>query len=202
VMSAMNDVAPSRHARRRRSDAERSIAAILAAAERVLPVRPAASMDEIAREAGTSRQTVYAHFPSRDAIVRVLFDRALEHTAAAMASAELDSGPAPAALRRFVEATWEVLQERPSLLVLQHPDWTPQTDEALHRPISEPLERVLARGQAAGQIDATRSTRWLVRAVLALGHLAAQEQGQGAMTPVEARDAWAESAERLTRVSR
>jgi AcrR family transcriptional regulator len=196
-MSDVTEPSPARP-RRRRADAERSIAAILDAAERVLPAHPGASMDEIAREAGTSRQTVYAHFPAREAIVRALFDRALVRTDEVMARADLGSGPAPEALRRFVVATWEVLQEQPSLLVLQHPDWTPETDAQLHQPISHPLEQVLARGQADGDIDRSQPVRWLARAVLALGHLAAQEQREGAMTAQEARDAWLGSVERVT----
>ena len=55
--------------RRQRSDARQSIAAVIDAAIRTLGDRPDASMDEIARAAGVTRQTVYAHFPSRDALI-------------------------------------------------------------------------------------------------------------------------------------
>lgn len=55
--------------RRRRADAERSNAAILDAAAGVLAQRPQASIEEIAKAAGISRQTVYAHFPAREVLL-------------------------------------------------------------------------------------------------------------------------------------
>ncbi|HEY5985230.1 MAG TPA: helix-turn-helix domain-containing protein, partial [Streptosporangiaceae bacterium] len=60
--------------RRQRSDARQSVAAVLDAAIRTLGERPGASMDEIARAAGVSRQTVYAHFPSRDTLIDAVIE--------------------------------------------------------------------------------------------------------------------------------
>jgi len=51
--------------RRRRSDADRSVQAILAAALEALAGDPDASMAEIARRAGVVRATIYAHLPTR-----------------------------------------------------------------------------------------------------------------------------------------
>ena len=68
--------------RSRRSDARRSIDAILNAARIVLGERSDASMEEIATAAGVTRQTVYAHFPSRDALIAALIHAAAEQIAA------------------------------------------------------------------------------------------------------------------------
>ncbi|MGR6999045.1 helix-turn-helix domain-containing protein [Yinghuangia aomiensis] len=69
--SILREMASSRDTakppRRRRADAQRSIDAILDAARRLLGDRLDVGMEDIAAAAGVTRQTVYAHFPSRDA---------------------------------------------------------------------------------------------------------------------------------------
>ena len=61
VMADTLDATP--RTRRRRSDAQRSIDAIVSGARTLLGRRPDASMEEVATAAGLTRQTVYAHFP-------------------------------------------------------------------------------------------------------------------------------------------
>src|SRR3954462_13388670 len=67
--------------RRRRSDADRSVQAILEAALDALAGDPDASMAEIARRAGVVRATIYAHFPTRES----LLDDVMEHAVADVA---------------------------------------------------------------------------------------------------------------------
>src|ERR1700691_376696 len=88
-------------ARRRRADARRSIDAILSAARTVLGERPDASMEEGATTAGVSRQTVYAHFPSRDALVEALLQTAGDEPLAAIDAARLNPVAPADALRQF-----------------------------------------------------------------------------------------------------
>src|SRR5687767_8588611 len=99
----MSDLAS---APRRRADAERSIAAIHDAAVGVLADRPEASMSEIAAAAGVARQTVYAHYASREALLVAVAERALAQTLAAIDGADVGSGPPAAALDRLVAAWW------------------------------------------------------------------------------------------------
>ena len=52
-----------------RADARHNRALIIAAAVAALSASPAATVGEIAGRAGVSRGTVYAHFPTRSALV-------------------------------------------------------------------------------------------------------------------------------------
>jgi AcrR family transcriptional regulator len=86
--------------RNRRADAERSIAAIVDAAVELVSRRPEANMSEVAAAAGVGRVTLYAHFPSREAVLAASRERAMAETIRAFDAAELDRGPAPDALAR------------------------------------------------------------------------------------------------------
>ncbi len=101
---------------RRRSDARRSIDAIIGAARTVLGERPDASMEEIAVAAGVTRQTVYAHFPSRDALIAALLHAAGTETLAAIDAARLDTAPPADALRQFLDIGWQLIRRYPFLL--------------------------------------------------------------------------------------
>ena len=79
--------------RRRRSDAEQNLAVILRAAAERLSEHPDASVEDIARAAGVSRQTVYAHFPSRDALLDAVVQHATSEVTAAFDEAGLEDAP-------------------------------------------------------------------------------------------------------------
>lgn len=143
-------------------------------------------MDEIAKEAGTARQTVYAHFPSRDALITALVDRATERVLAALEAADLDSGPADAALVRLLEAGWQAFDTDPFLLHLAQPDVTPEQDRERHEPVLARLERVIVRGQRDGDLDPDLPVSWILAAVLSLAHAAGEEVRFGRMTSDQA----------------
>lgn len=172
---------------RRRADAERSVSAILEAAVATLGERPGASMEQIARAAGVSRQTVYAHYASREALVRAVMERSLGEAVAAMDALELQSGPAVEALDRLVRAGWGTLERYPRLMDLRV-GLSPEKERDLHRPILERLERLIKRGQRSGEFDRTLPANWLLTAFIALSHAAAEEVGAGRMTADAALD--------------
>lgn len=73
------------------------------------------TMDEVAREAGCSRATVYAHFSGKDALYRGLLEHEtrsfLEQVEAAVAS----SDSAPRKLQEIMRATLRIYAHRPVL---------------------------------------------------------------------------------------
>ncbi|ORT59404.1 TetR/AcrR family transcriptional regulator [Streptomyces sp. CB03238] len=176
----------SKPAGRRRADAERSRAAILDAAVRLLAGQPDAGMGAIAAEAGVTRQTVYAHFASRDDLLAAVADRVTEEATAAMDAAELDEGPASAALLRLLDIGWRSFAQHPVLLQAGRASPMGERERARHEPVTDRLVRLIRRGQAAGEFDPGASPAWLAAATIALGHAAGDEVGAGRMSLDEA----------------
>ena len=83
-----------------RADAERSVRAILEAAERVLAQDPSASMEQIAEAAGLTRITVHRRFANRQALMSALAVNAKLQLVEAIEEARPDAAPALVALYR------------------------------------------------------------------------------------------------------
>lgn len=173
--------------------------AILDAAATVLGDQPDAGLATVAQAAGISRKTLYMHFPSRDALINALIDRATTRVVTALDAADLDTGPADAALVRLLETGWASLDTDPFLLHLSASAVSPEQDRDRHAPIMERLHRVIERGRRAGDIAADLTTEWILAAVLSLGHAAGEEVRAGRMTSAEAVDALRISIPRLVR---
>lgn len=197
-MSELSPPYPS-PAPRRRADARHNAEAILDAAARVLGDRPEAGLADVAKAAGISRQTVYAHFPSRDALINALIDRATAQVVTALDAAALDTGPADQALVRLLEVGWSSMDSHPFLLHLSTAPVSPDQDRDRHAPVLERLRKVVERGRREGDIDPALATDWVLAAVLALGHAAGEEVRAGRMTADEAIDALRVSVPRLVR---
>ena len=181
----MADLGGELPVRRRRADAERSIAAILDAAVDVLSDRSDASIGDIAKAAGVTRQTVYAHYPSRERLIDAVLERALAETVAAIDAAEPNKGDPAEALDRLVSAGWQTLERYPLLMDLRAP-MSAEEEHELHRPILDRLERLIRRGQRARIFDQRLPPTWLLAAFLALSHAAAEEVRAGRMTADDA----------------
>lgn len=156
---------------RRRADARRSIDAILNAARVVLGERPEASTEDIAATAGVTRQTVYAHFPSRDAVVAALVAALVEVAAAEYAAlldeADLDAAPPAEAPARFLAAGRRFLDRYP-LLVNATANRIPRPDSDPHDVVPPRLERLIRRGRQTGDLDPSPPAAWLAAAILGL----------------------------------
>jgi AcrR family transcriptional regulator len=169
--------------RRRRADAERNVNTILDAATKLLGRRPEAGMDEIAADAGVSRQTIYAHFGSRQGLLDLVAERAVSKVVAAMDALDLDQGTAADALRRWLETAWRLLARDPGLLL---PAATPDREESRYERVTGPLLALIQRGKDSGEFDSRFPAEWLLLATAVLGHAAGEEVAAHRMT---ARDA-------------
>jgi AcrR family transcriptional regulator len=192
----MSELTPGRR-RRRRSDAERSVSAILDAARLVLVERPDATIADVAAAAGVTRQTVYAHYPSRETLLAAVIDRATDDAVAAIDAARLDDGPAAEALARFLEAGWATLDRYPLLLNVPTTSADAQGDNDRHGPVVDRLHRLIHRGQHSGEFDSRLAPTWLLAATVALGHTAGEQVASGAMSADEALTALRRSVLRL-----
>ncbi|MFC4018472.1 TetR/AcrR family transcriptional regulator [Micromonospora sp. GCM10011542] len=154
-------------------------------------------MEQVAAAAGVTRQTVYAHYPSRPLLVAAVIDRITAEAVAALDAANVDSDTVTEALLRWLDVTWRLFDRYPLLL---HPSATAvnQADsERQHVAVNERLERLIRRGQATGEFDGTLSPAWLVSATIALGHSAGGEVAAGRMTTAQTAAALRHSILRL-----
>ncbi|TDE56845.1 TetR/AcrR family transcriptional regulator [Nonomuraea mesophila] len=177
-------------ARARRADARRSRAVILDAAIRLLNARPDASVDAIATAAGVTRQTVYAHFPSRQRLLAAVLDRLTEETVAEMDAAGLDTGPAADALLRLIDAGARTAGRYPVLMqVLSTLPVPAEEDQARHTAVADRLRRVIERGLRTGEFGHHLPVGWLVTATITLSHAASEERTAGRLPDEEADEA-------------
>ncbi len=173
--------------RKRRADAERNVEAILDAAVRCFGRRPDASMSDVAGAAGVGRVTLYAHFPSREALLGAAIDRAAADVMERIDAARIDEGPAREALGRMIRAGWSTLDWFWGLHVAAHG----QSPTFIREHSASFLVRVddlIARGQAEASFRTDLPRKWLVAAFYALIHAAGQEVSDGRLDPARAAD--------------
>ncbi|MFG3712083.1 TetR/AcrR family transcriptional regulator [Micromonospora sp. NPDC047730] len=172
---------------KRRADALRSRAAVLDAAVRLLSTHPDASVEAVASAAGVTRQTVYAHFSSRQQLLAAVLDRVTEEVVAAMDAADTDTGPAADALLRMLDVSArEAGKCRGLLQAISALPVSPQADQERHAPVADRLGRVVRRGQEAGEFDDRLPADWFVAVVVKLGHAASEEVDAGRMSEADA----------------
>jgi AcrR family transcriptional regulator len=175
---------PQARRRRRRADAEQNVTAILQAATKVLTSQPEASVEDVARAAGVTRQTVYAHFASREALLNAVIEQAMAEASAAFEAAGLEDAPPAEALIRLLDAGWQVSARYPFLWNL--PEVSPDEDLDRHGPVVERLHEIVRRGQESGDFDRRVSATWLIAAGMAIGRAAQDEVKARRMTVEDA----------------
>ncbi|GAA1569123.1 TetR/AcrR family transcriptional regulator [Kribbella sancticallisti] len=169
----------------KRADAQRSIAAILAAAVECLGRNPDASVSEIAKAAGVGRVTLYGHFPNRVDLVDAAFARAVEEGHAALSEVDLEGDPR-AAMARLIESSWLLVEQSRSLLLAAQAVLPPGRIRALHAGPAERVQRLIERGQAEDLFRTDLPTSWLVGIMHSVMHSAADEINAGGLVPDQA----------------
>jgi len=176
--------ATPRDDRRRRADADRSEARILDAAVDALAGDPEASMAEIARRAGVVRATVYVHFPTRDALIAAVTDRAMSEVVDVIVAAEPERGDPAEALRRVVTEAWRTLGRYHSLVAIN--TRLPQAElHHRHGAVLAALESLIERGQRTGAFRTDVPVAWHLSMLVALIHAASAELRAGRLPATE-----------------
>ncbi len=180
--------------KRRRADAERSVAAILDAALEALASDPDSSMSEIARRAGVVRATIYVHFPTRESLLDAVMEHAVADVAEATRSAEPQRGEPVEALERVLRATWQELARFHALLAINTARLSAEELHRRHLPVLDQLEPLIERGQKDGIFRRDLPVSWHLAVIRAIVHTASHEIQGGRMPESEAEAAMLSTA--------
>jgi AcrR family transcriptional regulator len=176
---------PAKAQRRRRSDADRSVQAILEAALDALASDPDASMAEIARRAGVVRATIYVHFPTRDALLDAVMEHAVAEVAQATSEARPTQGEPREALERVLVATWQKLGNFHALLAINTARLSAKELHRRHQPVMTLFVPLIERGQKAGVFRRDVPVSWHLAVIRSLVHAASAELQSGRLSEAE-----------------
>ena len=172
--------------RRRRADADRSVAAILDAGLEALASDPESSMSEIARRAGVVRATIYVHFPTRTDLLDAVMEHAVGQVVDAMRGAEPSRGEPVEALERVLLATWRQLARFHGLLALNTARLSVEELHRRHLPMLDQLEPLIERGQEQGVFRSDLPVVWHLAVLRAIVHAASAAIQGGRLGEAEA----------------
>jgi TetR/AcrR family transcriptional repressor of mexCD-oprJ operon len=175
---------------RRRADALRNRAAILAAGRDVLSSRPDAGLAEVAAASGLTRTTVYAHFASREDLLEELLRAAIDETVRSIDDGQPGTGPADDALLRVVAGSWRSVGAHAELLDGAARALGERATQ-LHAAVQDRVLDLLRRGRREGTFRSDLPERWMLTTYFALVHAAGRDVALGALDPAEAGQALA-----------
>ena len=158
-------------ARSPRADARRNRAAIVEAAIRCLGQNPTASLNDIAEQAGVGRVTLYAHFGSREELVREVVEQVLTTSNDSLGSVDLTGDPSEA-MERLLETSWKVTHQYGGLIVAAEAVLPPAEMRDAHEKPAERVRSLLQRGRRSGAFRTDMPIAWQIDTIQAVIHAA------------------------------
>ena len=136
-----------------RADALRNRQQVLAAARDVfVELGAEAPLDEVARRAGVGIATLYRRFPDRAALQRAVALDVLAQAGDAARRAEVEEADAVVALGRYMHAALDLQISAVMPVLLGRISFDDQEMSLARQRAVEPVLRMIASGQAAGQL--------------------------------------------------
>jgi AcrR family transcriptional regulator len=175
-----------RHAGYHRQIADRNAEAILDAVDDLLRRHEQASISGVAALAGVSRVTVYAHYPTPEALLEAAAQRAVERVMAALEAATPESGPPIEALDRMIAMAWQHLASYGAMARAVSEQLSPDAVTRTHGAAQRTIGTLLARGRAEGSFRTDLPGFWLVTACIALVHACADAVRAGTIAEQDA----------------
>lgn len=169
----------------RRADARLNVDRILRAAIACLGRDPAASMNDIAREAGVGRVTVYAHYPSREALIEAAMVHVLAEGDEVLEAVDLTGDPREG-LRALIESGWMLIAQSTSVLEAALAVLPPGRVQQLHAKPEQRVHDLIRRGQADGVFRTDLPAEWLASVLHHILHGAVADIAAGRLDPADA----------------
>jgi TetR/AcrR family transcriptional regulator, mexCD-oprJ operon repressor len=167
----------------RRAKAERNVEAILDAAERLLRQRSQASIAGVAKEAGVSRVTVYAHFPTREELIEAVVARTTRAAHESIEDARPAEGDPVGALDRVITVAWDELERQEAIRQAAAEELSAEAVRRSHETAAVTIRKLIERGRRAGAFRRDLPVEWLVASCFALLHTAADEVREKRLRP-------------------
>lgn len=139
----------------------------------------------MAEAAGVGRVTMYAHFSSRNELLRAVLDRSMDRVEASFRDVDLDVDPW-VALDQLVAVSWRQLADLTGVLAAAEQALPAEVHrEHQTRPMAR-VRELLLKGQAQGAFRKDQPVTWQSACYLAVLHAAAAEVRADRMSEHEA----------------
>ncbi|WP_018681604.1 TetR/AcrR family transcriptional regulator [Actinokineospora enzanensis] len=149
-----------------RADAERSVRAILEAAEQVLARDPAASMEQIAEAAGVARATVHRRFATRQALLDAMATDVVRQLDTLIDEGRPETAPPMVALHRITAGVLRLKLAWPFAMASSMDPTSPMADG--QRRIADRCEDLMRRARDHGLLAPTADLTWTRQVYYAL----------------------------------